>query len=150
MIAMHPRIDLITLGVPDLDEARRFYLDGLGWEPVLEVAGEVSFIQVGHGRVLALFGADDLVDDIGGGPAADAPRGAGVTLAQIVDAVPEVAEAMARAEAAGATVLKPAQDASWGGHHGYFADPSGFVWEIAYNPGFRVDAEGRVRMGAVE
>jgi catechol 2,3-dioxygenase-like lactoylglutathione lyase family enzyme len=147
---MQPRIDLITIGVPDLDEARRFYGDGLGWEPLLDVPGEVVFLQVGHGRVLALFGAQDLVEDIGDGPPADAPRGAGVTLAQIVATVPEVAEVIARAEAAGATVLKPAQATSWGGHHGYFADPSGFVWEIAYNPGFRVDADGRVRMGAVD
>src|SRR3954451_4287857 len=147
---MEPCIDLLTLGVPDLDAARRFYLDGLGWEPVLEVPGEVTFVQVGHSRMLALFGAQYLVDDIGGGPPADAPRGAGVTLAQIVDDVPEVAAVIARAEAAGGTVLKPAQDAFWGGHHGYFADPAGFVWEVAYNPGFRVDADGRVRMGAVE
>ena len=147
---MEPRIDLITIGVPDLDQARRFYRDGLGWEPLLDIPGEVVFLQVGHGRVLALFGAQDLVDDIGGGPPADAPRGAGVTLAQIVDSVREVAEVIARAEAAGATVLKPAQDTDWGGHHGYFADPAGFVWEIAYNPGFRVDADGRVRMGAVD
>src|SRR5215217_217615 len=147
---MQPRIDLITLGVPDLEQARRFYVDGLGWEPILEVAGEVTFIQIGHSRVLALFGAQDLVEDIGGGPPADAPRGAGVTLAQIVDSVPEVGEVIVRAEAAGATVLKPAQDAFWGGHHGYFADPAGFVWEIAYNPGFRIDADGGVRMGVVD
>jgi uncharacterized protein len=147
---MEPRIDLITLGVPDLERARRFYLDGLGWEPILEVAGEVTFIQIGHSRVLALFGAGDLVQDIGAGPPADAPRGAGVTLAQIVDSVPEVAEVVTRAEAAGATVLKPAQATFWGGHHAYFADPAGFVWEIAYNSGFRVDADGTVRMGVVD
>jgi catechol 2,3-dioxygenase-like lactoylglutathione lyase family enzyme len=146
---MQPRIDLITLGVPDLEQARRFYLDGLGWPPLLEIPGEVTFVQVGHSRVLSLFGAQDLVDDIGGGPPAGAPRGAGLTLAQIVDDVPTVAAVIARAEAAGGTVLKPAQDAFWGGHHGYFADPAGFVWEIAYNPGFRVDADGRVRMGVV-
>jgi catechol 2,3-dioxygenase-like lactoylglutathione lyase family enzyme len=147
---MQPRIDLITLGVPDLDAARRFYVDGLGWEPLLDIPGEVIFLQVGHGRVLSLFGAQDLVKDIEGGPPADAPRGAGVTLAQIVDNVPEVAEVIARAQAAGGTVLKPAQDAFWGGHHGYFADPAGFVWEIAYNPGFRVGPDGTVRMGPVE
>lgn len=99
--------------------------------------------------MLALFGAHDLAEDIGGGPPAHAPRGAGVTLAQIVETVPEVAEVIARAEAAGATVIKPAQDTHWGGHHGYFADPSGFVWEIASNPGWRVEVDGRVRMGVV-
>jgi uncharacterized protein len=143
------RLSIVTVGVADVAAARRFYVDGLGWAPLLEIAGEVTFVQVGHSRVLALFGAQDLAEDIGGGPPADAPRGAGVTLAQIVDDVPEVAAVIARAEAAGGTVLKPAQDAFWGGHHGYFADPAGFVWEIAYNPGFRVEADGRVRMGAV-
>jgi uncharacterized glyoxalase superfamily protein PhnB len=97
-----------------------------------------------------LFGAEDLAADTGGGPPADAPRGAGVTLAQIVESPAAVGAVIAAAEAAGASVIKPAQRAEWGGHHGYFADPGGFVWEIAYNPGFRVEADGRVRMGAVE
>jgi catechol 2,3-dioxygenase-like lactoylglutathione lyase family enzyme len=147
---MDPRLDMITLGVPDLDAARRFYVDGLGWEPVLDIPGEVVFIQIGHGRLLSLFGADDLASDMGGGPPADAPRGAGVTIAQIVETPDAVADVISAAEAAGATVVKPAQRADWGGHHGYFADPSGFVWEIAYNAGFRVEADGRVRIGAVE
>src|SRR5206468_2505756 len=133
---MDQRIDLLTLGVPDLDAARRFYLDGLGWEAALDVPGEVVFLRVGHSRLLALFGAADLEKDIGGGSAGT--PGGGVALGQIVQSPEAVAEAIERAEAAGATVLKPAQQAFWGGHHGYFADPSGFVWEIAYNPGFRV------------
>jgi catechol 2,3-dioxygenase-like lactoylglutathione lyase family enzyme len=145
---MQPRLDMVTLGVPDLEEARRFYVEGLGWEPVLVVPDEVVFLQVGPGRLLSLFGAESLEKDMGGGPSAGDPRGAGVTLAQIVETIPEVGEVLARAEKAGGTVIKPAQDADWGGHHGYFADPAGFVWEIAYNPGFMVDPDGRVRMGA--
>ena len=144
---MRPQLDMVTLGVTDLAAARRFYVEGLGWTPVFEVPGEVVFIQVGPGRLLSLFGAGDLAADMGGGPGADAVRGAGVTLAQIVETVPEVADVLSRAVTAGATVIKPAQDADWGGHHGYFADPSGFVWEIAYNPGFMVDPDGRVRIG---
>jgi hypothetical protein len=145
---MQPRIDLITLGVPDLDAARRFYVDGLGWAPLLEVAGEVCFIQVGHSRVLALWGAEELTADARGGPPPTAPRGAGVAFAQNVGSAAEVDAVMADAQAAGASVLKPAQDTEWGGYHGYFADPAGFLWEVAHNPTFRIDADGRVHMGA--
>jgi catechol 2,3-dioxygenase-like lactoylglutathione lyase family enzyme len=69
---MQPRLDVLTLGVPDLDAARRFYIDGLGWEPLLEVPGEIVFVQVGHGRLLALWRADALETDIfgDGAPAA--------------------------------------------------------------------------------
>jgi catechol 2,3-dioxygenase-like lactoylglutathione lyase family enzyme len=143
---MDQRLDLLTLGVPDLDAARRFYLDGLGWEAALDVPGEVVFLRVGHSRMLALFGADDLAADMG--VPAGAPGG-GVTLGHMVDSPEAVEAVIQRAEAAGATVLKPAQRAFWGGHHGYFADPAGFVWEIAHNPGFRVDEDGNAHIGAV-
>lgn len=144
---MDPRLDIITLGVPDLDAAYRFYVDGLGWQPALVVDGEVVFIQVGHGRLLALFGADDLEQDAGGGRFGDAAS-APLSLAQNVGSEDEVRAVIGRAEAAGATVLKPAQRAFWGGFHGYFADPAGFRWEIAHNPNFRVEPDGRVLIGA--
>jgi hypothetical protein len=144
---MEARLDILTLGVPDLDAAHRFYVDGLGWEPALVVEGEVVFIQVGHGRLLALFGASDLEKDAGGaklGDAASAP----LSLAHNVGSPEEVSRIMEQAEAAGATILKPAQRAFWGGFHGYFADPAGFRWEIAHNPNFRVEPDGRVLIGA--
>lgn len=149
---MQPRLDILTLGVADLDEARRFYRDGMGWEPVTDL-GVIVFFQVGHGRLLALFGADALEADIFGdgavAPAAAAP-GAGVTLAQIVASEAEVEQILDRATAAGGTVLKTPQHADFGGFHGYFADPSGVRWEVATNPGWSVDADGRVVIVPIE
>lgn len=145
---MQPQIDLVTLGVPDLAEARRFYVDGLGWPPVFEVAGEVVFIQVGHGLLLALFGDDDLEADIGSGAAPmRGPRP--MSLAQILEREDDVVAAVERARAAGATVLKEPQQADFGGFHGYFADPAGFRWEIATNPGWSVGPDGTVHIGPI-
>jgi catechol 2,3-dioxygenase-like lactoylglutathione lyase family enzyme len=147
---MRPRLDLITVAVPDLDGARRFYVDGLGWEPVLDVPGEVVFLQLNHGLLVGLFGAADLAADMGGADPSSVVPGAGFALAQIVGSPEEVREVLARAEAAGATVVKPAQRAAFGGYHCYFADPAGVRWEIAYNPGFEVLPDGRVRIGPIE
>jgi uncharacterized protein len=114
---------------------------------VFEVPGTITFIQVGHGLLLGLFGADDLDADIrqprhGSGPAP-------FTLAQILPTEAAVVAALDAAEAAGATILKPAQHAEFGGFHGYFADPSGFRWEIATNPGWSVAADGTVSIGPI-
>jgi uncharacterized protein len=141
---MRQKLDLITLGVPDLDDVRRFYLDGLGWEPALEVPGEVLFIQVGHGLLLALFGAAALDADIGA--AETSGRGGPFTLAHNVDGEEEVRAVMEQARQAGATILKEAQRAGFGGFHGYFADPAGFRWEVCFNPGWSVAPDGTVSM----
>ncbi|RCW44655.1 hypothetical protein DFQ14_104244 [Halopolyspora algeriensis] len=144
---MRQHVDIITLGVPELDAARRFYVDGLGWEPLLDAPGEVLFFQVGHGLALGLY--TELAADVGGGNFG-APSAAPVTLACNVDTEGEVVELLDRAVAAGGTVVKPAQQAEFGGFHGYLADPFGFHWEIAYNPGWSVDDDGRVRISSVE
>ncbi|RAY16078.1 VOC family protein [Actinomadura craniellae] len=138
---MQPRVDLITLGVPDLAAARRFYVEGLGWEPMTEVEGEIVFLQVGHGLALALFGAEDLEKDLGGTAPAGGPTG--MTLAHNVGGEKEVVEVMNRAAAAGAAILKEPQPAAFGGFHGYFADPAGFRWEVCHNPGWSVGPDGR-------
>jgi catechol 2,3-dioxygenase-like lactoylglutathione lyase family enzyme len=148
MGAMDQRLDLLTLGVPDLDEARRFYLDGLGWTATLDVPGEVVFIQVGHGLLLAVWGAQDLAADVDGTPLSPAP--AALALAQIVQTEDEVRGVLDGAAAAGGTILKPAQPAAFGGYHGYFADPFGFRWEIATNPGWHVSDDGVVTIVTVE
>ena len=142
---MEQRLSLITLGVPDLDEARRFYLEGLGWTPVLDVAGQVTFIQVAPGLLLSLFDAAQLAEDVGDGRPA-APTVGNVTLAHNVGSEAEVDAALEDAVRAGATLVKPAQRAAWGGYHGYFADPAGTPWEVAFNPGLVVDDDGAVRM----
>lgn len=147
---MEQRVSLITLGVRDVDAARRFYVEGLGWEPTLDLPGEVVFIQVSHGLLLALWRAEALAEDIGAGddPAA-APAPPPFALAHNVGSEQEVIDFIAQAEQAGATVLKPAQRASFGGFHGYFEDPAGFRWEVAHNPGLTVDQDGRVSLGPV-
>jgi uncharacterized protein len=145
---MDPQVHFITLGVPDLEAARNFYVDGLGWPSAFEVPGEIVFIQVGHGLLLGLFGAAALEADIG--PQAGSASGAApFTLAQVVPTEDQVVAVLAAAEAAGATILKPAQHADFGGFHGYFADPAGFRWEVATNPGWSVAPDGTVSIGPI-
>jgi len=146
---MDPRVHFITLGVDDLAAARAFYVDGLGWQPTFEVPGEVVFIQIGPGLLLSLWHRQSLIDD--SGMAVDAsPRTSAFTLSHNVDSEDGVREIMRIAESAGAKVLKPAQKADFGGFHGHFADPSGFVWEIAHNPGWRIEPDGTVALGPVD
>lgn len=144
---MDPTVHFITLGVPDLEKARAFYVDGLGWPSAFDVPGAITFIQVGHGLLLGLFGADDLDADIGQRGHATGP--APFTLAQVLATEAEVVATLDAAEAAGATILKPAQHADFGGFHGYFADPAGFRWEIATNSGWSVAPDGTVSIGPI-
>jgi catechol 2,3-dioxygenase-like lactoylglutathione lyase family enzyme len=147
---MEQRLDLLTLGVRDLDEARRFYVEGLGWAVAFEVPGEVVFVQANHGLLVGLFGADALAADVGPRAQPAAPGGSPpLSLAQILPTEDEVRATCERARAAGATVLKEPQPASFGGFHCYFRDPSGFWWEIGTNPGWRVDPDGRVHIGPI-
>ena len=146
---MEPRLDLLTVAVPDLDAARRFYVDGLGWTPALDVPGEVLFFQVNAGLLLALFGAADLAADMGV-PVDEVVPGAGFTLAHNVDSPEAVRRVVADAEAAGARVVKEPQPAAFGGFHAYVTDPSGIRWEVAHNPGLRVDDDGTVHIGVIE
>jgi catechol 2,3-dioxygenase-like lactoylglutathione lyase family enzyme len=141
----HQQLSMVTLGVRELDTSRRFYTEGLGWEPLLDL-DEVVFYQVGPGVALALFPLEDLSADVGH-PAAP---GTSFTLARNVDSPAEVDEAMARAGAAGAEILKPARRAAFGGYHGYFADPDGHRWEVCHNPGWSVAEDGTVSLTTVE
>ena len=143
---MEQRVQLLTLGVRDLAASRRFYVDGLGWTPSLDLP-EVVFFQVGHGLLLALFGTSDLDADVGAEPSAGP---GGFTLAQVVDGEAEVDAAQAAAVAAGGHVLKPAQSAAFGGYHCYVADPDGFRWEIAHNPGLSVAPDGTVTIRPIQ
>lgn len=133
------RVTLITLGVADMARSRAFYA-ALGWEPA-EVLDEATFYRM-DGAMLGLFGRAALAEDQGR-PGAALGTGA-VTLAQNQPDKAGVDAAFARAEAAGAHVLKRPEEVFWGGYSGYFADPDGHVWEIAYNPFWPLDADGRL------
>jgi catechol 2,3-dioxygenase-like lactoylglutathione lyase family enzyme len=134
---MEPRISLITLGVSDLARATAFYRDGLGWATHGEYEG-VTFIPL-RGIWLSLYPRENLAADALASDAQVAPPGSGFpgfTLAHNVASPEEVDKVLEHAIAAGATLRKPAQKAEWGGYSGYFADPDGFLWEVAWNPDF--------------
>jgi len=140
---MEQRLSLVTLGVADLERSRRFYEEGLGWRRANDHP-DVVFFQAG-GAVLALWSREALAADAGL-PAAG--RGfCGIALAYNTRSRAEVDRVMAEAEAAGATIVKPAKDAFWGGYTGYFADPDGHLWEVAWNPDWTVLEDGSVRLG---
>jgi catechol 2,3-dioxygenase-like lactoylglutathione lyase family enzyme len=134
---MKPRITLVTLAVDDLERAVRFYRDGLGL-PTQGIVGQqfehgaVAFFDLELGLRLALWPRASLAHD-SGLPAG--PRSATeVCLAHNVAAREEVDAVMAQAKDAGAAIVKPAQETFWGGYAGYFADPDGHLWEVAFNP----------------
>jgi uncharacterized protein len=151
-VAVRQQLHFVTIGVRDLGASRRFYVDGLGWEPAMDLP-EVVFLQVGHGLLLGLWPAEDMEADVTGGaagPPAEPGSGTPFTLAHNVDSDQAVVEALEAAAAAGATILKTAQRAGFGGFHGYFADPDGVRWEVAHNPGWSVAPDGRVTIVPIE
>ena len=130
---MEQRVSFVTLAVRDLDRSRSFYVDGLGWSPELEVPGELLMFDAGERLVLSLWNRAAFEEEIG----AQVREGDGVvpmTLSHNVSTPAEVRDVLALAEAAGATVSGPVAR-EWGGFTGYFADPDGFRWEVAWNPG---------------
>ncbi|GEP36824.1 glyoxalase [Nocardioides psychrotolerans] len=130
---MDPRISFITLAVADLDASRTFYVDGLGWPAALDVPGEVLMIQVGEHLVLSLWAAPEFEAEVG--PIMRGPGIVPVSLAHNVPIHDEVDEVLATARTAGADPVSEPFEREWGGYSGYFGDPDGYRWEIAYNPG---------------
>lgn len=139
---MQLRLGLVTLGVADIGRARRFY-EAMGPKASRASQAQVAFFQLGN-VVLGLFGRADLAADAGV-PDSD-PGFSGIALAWNVAAEAEVDQALTQAAACGGRIVKPGQKVSWGGYSGYFADPDGHLWEIAYNPFFPLDAQGRVSL----
>jgi catechol 2,3-dioxygenase-like lactoylglutathione lyase family enzyme len=134
---MKPRITLITLGVDDLERALAFYRDGLGWKTEGIVGrefahGAVAFFDLQPGLRLALWPRASLAHDSG----LAISGSTGFALAHNVASRGEVDDVMAQAKAGGARIVKPAQKTFWGGYAGYFQDPDGHLWEVAWNPGF--------------
>ena len=131
------RVNLITLGVEDLAASREFY-GRLGWVPAEDLP-EVTFYRM-RGCMLGLFGKEALAKDQG---RPGTPLGTGaITLAQNFPSEQEVDQAYAAALAAGASPLKAPEKVFWGGYSGYFSDPDGHVWELAFNPFWPLDDDG--------
>ncbi len=134
---MEQRVSLITLGTRDMAVEAAFY-EALGWRRVDSPDGVIAFDLLG--QVLGLYPVDALAAEMG--VAVDELGRGAMTLAYNVAEKQDVAPLLARAEAAGGRILKPAQDVFWGGHHGYFADPEGHIWEVAWNPFSPLGADG--------
>ncbi|MCE9604864.1 MAG: VOC family protein [Planctomycetia bacterium] len=138
---MEPRVSLITLGVADLQRSLRFYRDGLGLPTTWTGDKGVVFFST-RGTAIALYPLTDLAKDLGpgadglgfAGPSSDGSRAkfSGITLAHNVRERAEVDRVLAEAAAAGAKIEKPAHDTFWGGYAGYFSDPDGHLWEVAW------------------
>ncbi|MEH6836124.1 MULTISPECIES: VOC family protein [Falsihalocynthiibacter] len=143
---MDQRVSLITLGVADMDASAAFY-EGLGWTRVESPDGVIAFDLIG--QTLGLYPRAALADDLGI-PVADVGGFSGVTFGHNVPQKEDVAPLLERAKQAGGTVLKPAVDVFWGGHHGFFADPDGHVWEIAHNPFSPLGPKGEFQWNGVK
>lgn len=141
---MRQRLSFITLGTRDLARSRAFYR-ALGWRESSGSQASVAFFDAG-GVVFALFGREALAEDAGVSPAGNGYPG--FALAHNVESAAAVDRTLDEAVAAGATLVRPAEKAFWGGYRGYFADPDGFLWEVCWNPFFPLDAEGGVLLPA--
>ena len=130
---MDQRVSFITLAVSDLGASRRFYVDGLGWEPEVDEPDEVLMFRVADKVVLSLWDERGFTAEIGHPPA----RGGvpPITLAHNLASARGVDTVLEQARVAGASEVGEAAEREWGGYTGYFADPDGFRWEVAYNPG---------------
>lgn len=124
-------MNFITLSVEDLAASRRFYVDGLGWRPVMDNEG-IVMLPLSPTLVLSLWAADGFEEEVG--PIRRGDGIVGITLAHNLPTPEDVDRVLAEADAAGAVLTGPAQQRVWGGYSGYFADPDGYRWEVAYNP----------------
>jgi predicted lactoylglutathione lyase len=137
---MESRISLLTLGVSDLGRSKKFY-EQLGFKTTWSEDKGVIFFQTSTGTALSLFKFSDLLKDIGIGEAEK--KFGGITIAHNTREKHEVDEVMKLVQEAGGRVLKKAQDAFWGGYSGYFSDPDGHIWEVAWGA-FPIKTDGRL------
>lgn len=137
---MEQRVSLLTLGVVDMALSAAFYR-AMGWQEVESPDGVIAFDLIG--QTLGLYPREKLAEDLGL-PEGSLGHGA-MTLSYNVREKEDVATVLAAAKAAGGRVLKEAADVFWGGHHGYFADPDGHIWEVAHNPFSPLSEDGAFR-----
>lgn len=140
---MEQHLHIITLGVSDLGRSRRFYTETLGWKSSSASQDEIVFLQAG-GVVLGLFPREALADDVT--VPASGSGFPGFTLAYNARSEAEVDEIIAGLESKDVTIVKRPQKVFWGGYSSYFADPDGYLWEVAYNPFFPFDNAGNLKL----
>ncbi len=138
---LEQRISIVTLGVGDLSTSEGFYSGVLGWEPVRPRDEGIVFYQLG-GIQLALYPIEKFVDEFDDGQGSREPGRTNFTLAYNVNSREEVDEVFAGLERAGVRIVKLPEEVFWGGYSGYFADPDGHMWEVAFNPFTLVDSSG--------
>ncbi len=136
---MKPRLNIVTLGVRDLQKSKAFYGNALGWEPAKGSDENIVFFSHG-GIILGLYPIDKLAEDAG--IPAERSGFSGVTLAINQDTKEAVNETFNRAIKNGAKALIKPSETFWGGFHAYFADPDGYAWEIAWAPFWEFDEQG--------
>lgn len=137
---MEQRVSIVTLGVADLERSREFY-ERLGWRRSTSKSEGIVFFQVG-GMAFALYPREELAKDANVPSDGDGFRG--ISLAYNTRNHDDVDAVLEGAKTAGAKILKPAQEAFWGGYSGYFSDPDGFLWEVAWNPFFAIAEDGSI------
>ena len=140
------RANLVTLGVRNLEAAKTFYKTMLGWKPWQEVGDIVMFDMSGF--ILALYPDKELAADMKQPVDRASSRYPGFSISYNTRSEQEVDDIFKRIADSKVTILKPPQKAEWGGYSGYFADPDGHAWEVAYNPFWTLDADGRVATSA--
>lgn len=140
------KVNLVTLGVKDLEKAKSYYGNLFGWATIPKPTEGVAFYDMG-GWILSLFPTPELAKD-----AKLSAEGQGFrncSFAHTVETKEAVAELLAEAEKLGGKIIKPAEDVFWGGRSGYFADPDGHLWEIAWNPGFPKKPDGTLDVAGI-
>jgi len=138
---MRPTISLITLGVRDFNRSLAFYRDTLGWETTATEDDPVAFFQL-QNLIFGIFPKSELAKDAG--VHNDGNGFPGFSLAQNLASETEVNAAFTKLKAKGVTIMKEPQKAEWGGYSGYFSDPDGYLWELAWNPFWKMDENGQV------
>ncbi len=139
---MKPGITVITLGVKDFKRSLNFYKNGLGWPTKATETDSIAFFEL-NGTRLALYPKDDLAKD------ANIPAGgsgfSGITLSHNVSSESEVDSLIVDLRRIGAKIVVEPHRTSWGGYGAYFSDPDGYLWEVVYNPGWKIDKDGLVK-----
>ncbi|MEM7715877.1 MAG: VOC family protein [Cyanobacteria bacterium P01_A01_bin.68] len=133
---MRQKLNIVTLGVQDLERSLKFYKDGLGWKLSSASNENIAFFQM-SGVVFSLYPREKLAEDVTIN--SDGDGFSGITLAYNAKAEAEVDEVLKKVEALGAKIIKKAEKVFWGGYSGYFADFDGHLWEVAWNPFFEFD-----------